>query len=60
MELTGEKILSSPKGDMFLGLWAATNGREQLLFSALPVVDPGAVPRGSNLIFPQIVDGRFE
>jgi hypothetical protein len=40
-----------------VNLLQGKNAHDQTIFNALPVVDPTVVPTGSNLIFPQFVDG---
>jgi uncharacterized repeat protein (TIGR01451 family) len=56
LTLTGDGN-SNPGSFAAVTLGAMTNGRGEILYSSLPLTDPGAAPADANLIFPQIVDG---
>lgn len=40
-----------------VNLRAANNAHGELIFSTLPVADPTVTPTGTNLTFPQVIDG---
>jgi Bacterial Ig-like domain (group 3) len=53
----GTVTLTSLSGFAAVNLSTATSGRQEMLFSALPVADLGNPPKGTRLILSQIVDG---
>ena len=53
----GTVTLTSSNGFAAVNLSTATSGRNEMLFSALPVADLGNPSSGSRLILSQIVDG---
>jgi Bacterial Ig-like domain (group 3) len=53
----GTVTLTSGQPFAAVNLSTATSGRNEMLFSALPVADLSNPPAGSRLILPQIVDG---
>jgi photosystem II stability/assembly factor-like uncharacterized protein len=53
----GTLTLSSAASFVAVNLSAATNGRGETLFNALPVADLDQTAGGTSAIFPQVVDG---
>lgn len=53
----GTMTLTSSTPFAAVNLRSATNAHNEIIFSALPVADLTRPPSGSNLIFPQVVDG---